>query len=318
MNLYKLLITPLVNTPRQQESIDFTEQVPKEPPVLYTHDPKLGETTNIVPIEPQSRMRRNRTSGIWLPRLSWSKSSTSTIKSAVSLKQIHPENYPKQLENNNTIQNQHFESSSNDIIHPCYILEHTLLNEHDVDTHEFYCMNVSENLLPFIKKYNKIADNLEMTSNYIDIKSNSSSFKSISCPDFLKHKWNPPKTHGLQNCDKIIPDYYFQVHRTLKSGPILDIDYLWIIKDDIRNMRKLNDHQIQYIETLDEYEKNEIIKEFNNSRNMMIEVLNMKSFYQSRNTSAKVLLEMEATKLESPQNTPIRNIRANMPRTSTL
>jgi len=87
MNLYKLLITPLVNTPRQQESIDFTEQVPKEPPVLYTHDPKLGETTNIVPIKPQSRMRRNRTSGIWLPQISWSKSSCKrTAKSSVSLK----------------------------------------------------------------------------------------------------------------------------------------------------------------------------------------------------------------------------------------
>lgn len=371
MNLFKLLITPLVNTPRQQESIDFTEKVPKEPPVLYTHDHQHGQTTNIVPIDPQPRIRRNRTSNIWLPHLSWTSSSKRTTKSAVSIKQIHPENAPKQIDTptssalalggapvtdfhdaplrgadsnlhwyNNAIQNLQVETYENtpdngtiipssQYTHPYYILEQTLLNEHDVDNYDFYCLNVSENLLPFIKTHNKIVDTLEMTSNYIDIKNHTSSFKSISCPDFLKHTWNPPNTHGLQNCEKIIPNYYFQTNFTLKRGPILDIDYLWIIKDDIRNMRKLNDHQIQYIKTLDEDEKNEIIKEFNSSRNMMIEVINMRSLQQSRNTSTKVLLEMATAELDSrrnfaeeekvpSQNTPMWNIRANMPRTSTL
>lgn len=70
--------------------------------------------------------------------------------------------------------------------------------------------------------------------------------------------WEPPKTHGLSNSERIIPSYY--IHPTKK---ILDIDYYEIIKDDIRNLRKLNQYQLYYIENLPHKYKNEIIHIFN-------------------------------------------------------
>jgi hypothetical protein len=70
--------------------------------------------------------------------------------------------------------------------------------------------------------------------------------------------WEPPYEPGLSNCERIIPSYYIQ-----KTNKILEIDYYEMIKDDIRNFRKLNQYQLDYIENLSHKYKNELIHIFN-------------------------------------------------------
>ena len=72
--------------------------------------------------------------------------------------------------------------------------------------------------------------------------------------------WEPPSTHGLQNCDYIIPPYY-KYHTNIKK--IFDIDYFDIIKDDIRNFRKLNKYQLKYIKELSHEYKDELFDIYN-------------------------------------------------------
>jgi hypothetical protein len=62
-----------------------------------------------------------------------------------------------------------------------------------------------------------------------------------------------PNKHGLDNCNVIIPNYYFN----LLSFD--QFDYFTIIKDDIRNFRKLNNYQLEYIKKLDHDKKDIII-----------------------------------------------------------
>ena len=84
-----------------------------------------------------------------------------------------------------------------------------------------------------------------------------------------KFKWNPPKEHGLTNSNNIIPKYYQKDNKK-----ILDVDYYNIIKDDIRNMRKLNNYQLDYIKNLNCDEHMEIINIFNDSFDLILEYLN--------------------------------------------
>jgi len=70
--------------------------------------------------------------------------------------------------------------------------------------------------------------------------------------------WNPPETPGLNNSFRIIPEYYMK-----KNKQMIDIDYFDIIIDDIRNLRKLNDHQLNFIKTLNNDEKQTIFIELN-------------------------------------------------------
>jgi len=53
--------------------------------------------------------------------------------------------------------------------------------------------------------------------------------------------WVPPKQSGLDNCNTIIPKYY---HLHKNPQKIFSIDYLDMIKDDIRNFRNLNKYQL--------------------------------------------------------------------------
>ena len=53
--------------------------------------------------------------------------------------------------------------------------------------------------------------------------------------------WKPPEQHGLSNSQEIIPCYY------KSDKKILNIDYLLMIHDDIRNYRPLNQYQLDYI-----------------------------------------------------------------------
>lgn len=106
--------------------------------------------------------------------------------------------------------------------------------------HNFYCKNTTQNLKHIINSNDTTQkDDYE---NYI-----------------ISKGWKPPKQHGLNNCNKIIPSYYFS-ENNITNG-VLDISYLFIIKDDIRNSRKLNNYQIEYIYNLQEQHKDAIIHE---------------------------------------------------------
>ena len=69
--------------------------------------------------------------------------------------------------------------------------------------------------------------------------------------------WEPPKEHGINNSEYIIPPYYY------KNNKILDIKYYDIIKDDIRNFRALNNYQMEYIQSIPDEYKNELFIIFN-------------------------------------------------------
>ena len=77
---------------------------------------------------------------------------------------------------------------------------------------------------------------------------------------FEKSYWEPPKDHGLQNADVIIPSYY-NYHKNPEK--VFELDYLNIIKDDIRNFRVLNKYQLEYIRNLSDEDKFEIVCLFN-------------------------------------------------------
>jgi hypothetical protein len=82
--------------------------------------------------------------------------------------------------------------------------------------------------------------------------------------------WRPPSRHGLSNSEHIIPSYYLKKINLIYDNnevqtKFINIDYLSVIKDDIRNMRKLNKYQLSYIKyEISEEDKNEIIEIMNN------------------------------------------------------
>jgi hypothetical protein len=81
--------------------------------------------------------------------------------------------------------------------------------------------------------------------------------------------YEAPNEYGLKNSFQILPSYY------LKSGKkYIDIDFFEVIKDDIRNSRKLNEYQLNYIEKLDEERKFEIIKLFNDCSAALVSLMN--------------------------------------------
>ena len=74
--------------------------------------------------------------------------------------------------------------------------------------------------------------------------------------------YEPPEAHGLENSNTIIPVYY---HLDKHPSRILNVDYLHMIKDDIRNFRQLNEYQIEYIKDLSHEDKNDLLEIFNDS-----------------------------------------------------
>jgi hypothetical protein len=89
--------------------------------------------------------------------------------------------------------------------------------------------------------------------------------KAINVPTEIEEKnlntdWKPPDTYGLSNSRPIIQQYYFKDGlQNLRSS----FNYLNNIHDDIRNYRKLEDYQLNYIKNLDNEEKDQIIKLYN-------------------------------------------------------
>ena len=94
-----------------------------------------------------------------------------------------------------------------------------------------------------------------------------------------EYECKPPSRYGLSNSEPIIPSYYTKYLNCIIDGkefeiPFMNIEYVTIIKDDIRNMRKLNNYQISHIKTrLSEKDKNDIIDLLINSNNNLIDLL---------------------------------------------
>jgi hypothetical protein len=98
--------------------------------------------------------------------------------------------------------------------------------------------------------------------------------KELQLPEFVFDdigEYNPPKEHGLHNSDVIIPEYY---HLDRHPSQIIDLDYLRIIKDDIRNLRILNETELDYIKNLDHDQKNELFMIFNECVKFINEYVN--------------------------------------------
>lgn len=82
--------------------------------------------------------------------------------------------------------------------------------------------------------------------------------------------WKPPNTHGLSNSNIIIEPYY---HLHKAPNKILELDYLRVIKDDIRNYRPLNTYKMNYIKTLPDKDKNDLLDLFNDSIKTMGDIV---------------------------------------------
>jgi hypothetical protein len=80
--------------------------------------------------------------------------------------------------------------------------------------------------------------------------------------------WKPPEEHGLNNSQYIIPNYY---HNSRTNS--ITMDYA-MIKDDIRNMRSLNENKLEYIKNLCHDKKNELFDIFNDCIVTINDVLN--------------------------------------------
>jgi hypothetical protein len=84
----------------------------------------------------------------------------------------------------------------------------------------------------------------------------------------IKSNWVPPTENGLNNSPVIIPEYYF-----INKENIFNIDYYNIIIDDIRNYRKLNEYQLEYIKKLNHEYKFNVILEFNKLFNVIYDLM---------------------------------------------
>jgi len=81
----------------------------------------------------------------------------------------------------------------------------------------------------------------------------------------LQNEWNPPEKNGLTNSDPIIPLYYLktivnEIDGNEEEIKLIKIKYIDVIKDDIRNLRKLNKYQLSFVKyNLSKEDKNDII-----------------------------------------------------------
>lgn len=97
------------------------------------------------------------------------------------------------------------------------------------------------------------------TSSSTRIRRNSSSIDL--------HIWDPPKQYGLDNNDKIIPEYYLTGQ--CKKGSIIKIDFFDTVIDSIKNLRRLTGPQRQYLKHHPD-KQYEIIRLYDDVLNKMI------------------------------------------------
>lgn len=83
-------------------------------------------------------------------------------------------------------------------------------------------------------------------------------------------EYDPPEKHGLQNCDQIIPSCY-RLHNT--PSTIQNLDFYYMIQDQIRNNNPLNKYQMDYIKNLPHEKKNELFDIYNQCVNLFNETM---------------------------------------------
>ena len=83
--------------------------------------------------------------------------------------------------------------------------------------------------------------------------------------------FQPPENFGMENSEQIIPKYYF--YGKDLTGKLLECNYYYTIIDSIRNMRILNNYQIQYIEKLDKEDCYELLREYNKMMKNVIDYI---------------------------------------------
>ena len=124
-----------------------------------------------------------------------------------------------------------------------------------------------DKIIEEIEEIEEIEDYIFQTKNF-----NKPLTTLLKIPEFNYNKnfnWCPPKTHGLNNSNYIIPTYY-NYHKNLDKI-LYNLDYFEIIKDDIRNFRKLNIYQLKYIqEQLGHHYKNELLTIYDDCVNALI------------------------------------------------
>lgn len=147
-------------------------------------------------------------------------------------------------------------------------------------------LNNSEPIIPRKKVYkaedkteykleNKIEDKIEYKLEINKTTNNESSFIKFcrklnpslrkliginyeECKNEEKCDWKPPNFHGLKNSERILPPEYFENKSTLH-----DIDILYDLENDIRNLRVLSNTQIKLIQSLPKEHIMYLIKIYN-------------------------------------------------------
>jgi len=161
--------------------------------------------------------------------------------------------YPKKYKINNNSKSDKIESKSDKIESKTYKIDYK-----------------TDKINSKSDKIESKTDKIDYKTDKIDYKTDSIEYSNLS-PNLIKYfnsniditnnsniDWIPPKTHGLSNSFIIIPQYYIRDNKS-----ILSIDYFNIITDDIRNLRKLNEYQLEYIKTLNDEDKHILFLEFN-------------------------------------------------------
>jgi hypothetical protein len=104
-------------------------------------------------------------------------------------------------------------------------------------------------------------------------------------------QWIPPEKSGLDYCNYIIPPYY-NIHKNYNKS--FSLDYVSIIKDDIKNYRKLNPFQLEYMKGLDNKYKDELLDTYYICMNSIIDnVIMEEEECNKKNDFTTVYLEQQ-------------------------
>lgn len=89
------------------------------------------------------------------------------------------------------------------------------------------------------------------------------------------NEYIPPEYPGLENSDRVFSRFYL-TNQNL-HGKIFDIDFLFTIEDNIRNLRLLNQYQLEYLNSLSQQQLIDLIIEYNEAYKMIDTVLELNS-----------------------------------------
>lgn len=120
-------------------------------------------------------------------------------------------------------------------------------------TYSFLCKNTSENLRHLI---------FDCSHSFTFMEQHADAGPDAGAEDDYSVV-TVPSQFGLENSGRIIPAYYLTGHKF--EGKMFVLDYMFTIKDDILNIRPLNERQIKYIAQSDVIDKNELLIMMNNT-----------------------------------------------------